>query len=318
MRREEAGEALRDQDALLCMRFDDDSRLLPVPRVVIKHVDYQPGNHMIYFKMGPLYDFTEVAALEDACVRLPDDEVGDIGDRLFFRSGLDVSRLLFADRAAEQRAWIKLCDLLAADDTLNINVEAKNAMFLRFDPPVLSREAIPSHFLHMSFQEGAKYGAVLDEGSTYELAVTHRIPALIGTDSLAPPIPVDYRPSTENLELSRLQEDFTGNYQTHTLVMFARRPSGTFEELVVGPAAEAFPLGQGESVRTAKLHIPLKIRRSLWYRVRTKWFWVAVLASALSFGDFVGDLVSGDPVSFWGLVVSVALFTLASVIIHVR
>jgi hypothetical protein len=90
-------------------------------------------------------------------------------------------------------------------------------------------------------------------------------------------IPVEYKAPTGNVELNRSEEDFTGNYQTHVLSITALKPSGTWEEIVIAPKQESVEAQDGQIINTVRLPIPVKVNKSIRYRLKTTYIWLGLL-----------------------------------------
>lgn len=281
------------EKAIICMRFLDDNckwYLLPVREAELTMVDYAPGNHSVYFRLGAYFDYGSVQNLRAACLEIPSEEHDSVANHIFFRSGIQFPDSSFNDQINEEKVWTNYCDLIARDDSLPINSDARKALFLRFEVPAAETPASVSP-IYTSHNMGIIYGSALSEGKTYELVVSHRLPALIAGNISTRPITMDFTSPTSNFEITPSSEDVTGNYQTHVLTVSAKKPSGAWEEIIISPQKEA-EAQDGSKINTLKLLMPLKINVSLWYRFKTMYIWLIVLWLAL-FASIVLDKFLG-------------------------
>lgn len=276
------------EKAIICMRFLDNNYkwyLLPVREAELTKVDYAPGNHSVYFRLGAYFNFGSVQDLRAACLELPPAEHDSVANHIFFRSGVQFPDSSFSDQINEEKVWTNYCDLIARDNSLTINNNARKALFLRFEVPATEIPA-PVSPVYTSHNMGKIYGSVLSEGETYELVISHRIPALIARNISTKPITMEFKSPTSNFEISPSGEDVTGNYQKHILTLSAKKPSKAWEEIIISPPKEA-EAQDGSKILTIKLSIPVKIRASFWFRLKTLYIWLFLLWLSLFISVFL-------------------------------
>lgn len=308
-------------EATLAMRFrsqEHQSLILPVRRVEITHIDFMPRSHSVYFTMGQMVNFARFDGLRSVCVEIPSDEADElVGEGpLFFRSSVKVPDDHFASEDEEPAAWTAYSDLIARDDTVSINEEARHSIFFRFREPIVSgptKKTAVTECLYDSAEMGRICGACLKEGASYELVISHRVPRLIGQDNTMGQLSVGYEVPSENIELNRTEEEYTANYQNHVLLLSANRPSGTYQELTVKPEASEMVLEDDGKVRAVSLRIPVKVSMSLMYRLRTFWVWVLAVFVALALSSVLGAI---DSDRFkWGLLLGQVALNLGAALL---
>lgn len=314
----EKREVLLVKPTILGIRFVSEQyrwMVLPIRQVQLTHIDYMPDNHAVFFKMGDMVDFRHINDLRSICFEIPIEERETIKDSaLFFQSDAgSPTNLNYIKGDVEDAAWVAYCNLIANDTTLPIHEEARKSLFLRFLKPANSHAAETTK-IYQSNRMGKIYGSQLSEGSNYELVLLHRAPVLIGTHTTIGRVAVNYNVPTGNIELSRSEEDFTGNYQTHIVSITAKKPTGTWEELIVGPIAEKVTADDGRTINTLKLKIPVKVKLSPWYRFRTIGIWILLLWLALT-ATAVVDGISEGKLSISILVVQAIISAIASILI---
>jgi hypothetical protein len=283
------------EEATLAMRFISDEHkweLLPIRKVYITGIDYLPDNQSIYFKMGPMIDFGGFkGGLQQNCLEIPTaDREKMSGSELMFYSSASVPEEKFLTEDKEDASWVAYSDLIARDNSLPINEEAKNCIFLRFIPPS-NKQSAKTEIIHQSKRMGYMYGTHLYEGQNYELVFLHRVPSLIGSHTTVGKVPIDYVARSGNIELSRTEEEYTHNYQTHVLTITAIRPTGTWEEIILRPKTPTVTADDKRTINTVNLHIPLKVNFSLWYRLRTSGILFILLWFALFVSAYLNPLL---------------------------
>lgn len=312
-------ERLVGAEAILAMRFVSEkhkSLLLPVRRIEISHIDYMRDNHSIYFTMGPLVDFGQFRDLQSACVEVPPKEGERPGEpALFFRASIDVPDDYFATKHKEPGAWTAYSDLVAGSEALPIREEARQSVFLRIWEPS-DGQATPVECLHESRRMGKVCGASLTEGKDYELVIAHRVPGLIGRHTTMGRLSVNYEAPSGNIALSVTEEEYTGNYETHVLLLTAERPSGTYEQLIVKPEASEFAADDGSRVRAVSLPIRLGVQRSVRYRIRRFWGPLLLLFLLLTASSLLGT-VRGEETNVTVIAAKVAVNLCATLLIGV-
>lgn len=116
-------------------------------------------------------------------------------------------------------------------------------------------------------------------------------------------------------ELRQFCFEVNGNYQTHVLTISAKKPSGAWEEIIISPQKEA-EAQDDSKINTLKLTMPVKIKISLLYRIKTIYIWLMVLWLAL-FASIVLDKYIGieENESNTFLILGIASTTLISSIV---
>ncbi len=265
-----------EREAVICARFStsDDRRLIvPIRKAIIRHVDRQPGDNAIYFTVGPYIDFTRAASLRDVSFTLSEELHEDV---ILFESDIEPAAGDFIAEDQEFSAWSHYCDLLGREEQFPIREEAKRSVFIRFRS-LKSNKPVSASKLHVSSQEGARYGAELKEGESYELVYHHRIPALMNTRMGFDPFLLTPTAATTNVELNRVSEEITGNYEPHTLEIYGVVPSGTYEELNFKPSIDEVATDGEQTLHTVAVPLPLRVKRFWKHRLKTKWLPAALL-----------------------------------------
>lgn len=299
---ERARDKLTGAQVVLCMRFLLDEKrwsVLPIRKAVVRHIDPMSDNQSVYFSMGFLYDYTKVKALSDICVDIDQSERDAVGETLFFRANLDIPITECTNEAMEDVAWVSFVNLVAGEISLPIKEEAKGSLFIRFQG-LSHKEPAKRGVIHKSWSLGEIHGAILTEGSSYELVFYHRVPKLITQNTSLKESLVRYKVPSGNLELSRSEEHLTGNYQKHVLNVSALKPTGTWEEIII-EIPEQTESQDGRKINTANTHIPLKVKTSLWYRLKQTYFWVLIVWGSLFLNVIVNSLLRGE--TDWNLII---------------
>jgi hypothetical protein len=302
MQNEKAREKLTGEQVILCMRFLLEEKkwsILPVRKAVIRHIDPMRNNQSVHFSMESLYDFNKVKALSDICVDIHPSERNAVGGALFFRANLAISLAECENEMMEDTAWVSFVDLVASEQKLPLKEEAKGALFFRFQG-ISSKKLEKRGVIHKSWSLGEIHGTILTEGSSYELVFYHRVPTLVGQNISVKKSLVKCKVPSSNLELSRSEEEITANYQKHVLNVSALKPSGTWEEIIIEPP-EQVESQDGRIIHTANSRIPLKVRTSLWYRLKQTYFWVLIVWASLSANVVVDNLLEGK--TDWNLII---------------
>lgn len=298
-------------DAVLCMRFinENNSRLiLPVRMVTIEKVDPMPDNQSVYFRMGPLYDFTKVKTLTDACMTIVPSEQTRIGSALFFEAGITVPRDKFTIER-EDEAWVAYADLIAKDSSVSINPDARRSLFIRLKG-FTNKEPAKIDIINASVSTGKLWGTILGEGESYELVFYHRIPCMIDQNKSVKKSSLKYKVPSGNIELSTSEEELTGNYQKHMLNVSALKPSGTWEEIVVEPQDKIESQDGATIILTTSMKIGVKVKLSQWYRFKRTYAWLALIWATLFLNVLIGH--QKDQVRDWGLIIASAVVAVGS------
>jgi len=281
--------------AVLCMRFLTEEhkwKLIPIRKVKITHIDMLSDNNSVYFKLESFRDYRSFSKLSEACLEIDIEDYEKIGSSLFFKSNTIIPENSFVNVDNEDANWIKFSDLVAREDILPIKEDAKRGLFLRFRK-ISNSDPAPVDVLYKSSYAGEISGSILSEGSTYELVFFHRIPKLIDTNIDLKPLPVKYRASAGNIEFNRSEEEFSSNYQTHVINITALRPSGTSEEIVIAPEQEETNNQSKQQINIIKLAIPIKIKKSNYYRFKTTGIWLLLLWFSLVANVIIGHIIEG-------------------------
>jgi len=302
MQDEKACEKLTGAQVILCMRFLLEQKkwsILPIRKAVIRHIDPMPDNQSVYYSMGALYDFNKIKTLSDICVDIDPSERDAVGGALFFRANLAIPFTECENEKIEDAAWVSFVDLVASEKNLPLKEEAKGALFIRFRG-ISGKELGKRGVIHKSWSMGEIHGTILTEGSSYELVFYHRVPMLLGQHLSLKKSLIKCKVPSGNLELSRSEEEITANYQKHVLNVSALKPSGTWEEIIIELPEQVEPQ-DGRKIHTANSRIPLKVKTSLWYRLKQTYFWVLIVWGSLFVNVVVDNLLEGK--TDWNLIV---------------
>jgi hypothetical protein len=243
--------------------------LLPLRQVELTHIDYSPGNHSVYFRAGPLFDFRKVSDIRDALFTIPTSEHAALTPgHIFFRTATALP-LAPVDPQDEREAWTRLCDLLAATNS-PVHDEAKRAVFVRFAAPRDSQgDPVVADRLFTSQIEGRRFGWTLRESDLYEMAWDHRLPVLVGTShSLSARMEVTATLDSASVTLANSTQQITSNYEQHSLPLTARSPSGTFEALTLKPNPDQVPSSAGLNINAVDVRALLSVKKNVWYRMK--------------------------------------------------
>lgn len=283
------------QEVVLCARFRTEGFewfVLPIRKATIRHVDSLPDNHSIDFSVGPLYDFTRVAEFSSAGLYLSQGDQEKIGQKLFFRADLSVPLAKCPGGCGEDGAWAALVNLIGCSSAPPLRKEIREGLFIRVQ--ALSRDkAEVVQQIHRSWSCGEKYGWQLVEGESYELIYLHRVPLLIGDNISLKPCQIKYKAPTGNLELSTSEETLTGNYQRHVISVTARKPSGTYEQIVID-IPDGIESERGDIIRSVDWTIPVRVVASWRYRLRRVYVPLFLLWAGLVGNVVVGYIKEGE------------------------
>ncbi len=212
-------------------------------------------------------------------VEIPPEERAAIGNRLFFETRLDFPSERFAEPVDEEEHWVRYTQALV-ESSLPLKEDSRLAVFLRYQNPIHDGDSIEVGELYRAAQTGPVHGALLSEGQAYEFAYLHRTPGLVGTDVAFDRFRIEHVSLTGNLELERPDHESSGHYQPHNFQLTARAPTGRGEELILRPDRSAVGTDDGRELATFDVPIPLKVKRSFWYRAKTAWIWGFLLVTA--------------------------------------
>ncbi|MFC1967312.1 hypothetical protein ACFLV2_01530 [Chloroflexota bacterium] len=308
---EQTRKKLIGAQVVLCMALRAEERIiLPIRQAVIRHIDPMPDNQSVYFSMGPMYDFTKINTLIDSRLNIGKSGKESIGISLFFEMKSEIPNAVCNSEVSEDNSWVAYTDLIGNEATLPISEEAKQSLFIRFRG--LGRKKLTDmQCIYKSWSSGEVQGAVLSEGTSYELVYFHRVPSLISKDISLKKSMITYKVPSGNLELSRSEEELTGNYQKHVLSISANKPSGTWEEIVI-EFTEKLESQTGMTINAEKSSLPLKVKISHWYRFFRTYIWVLMIWASLSINVVIENLLEGK--TDWNLIIASALIAVFSAI----
>ena len=312
-----------DRDAVICVRFrgaEYKRTVLPIRKAVVRHVDRQGGDNAVYFTLGPYVNFTDATSLDERALTLNEDLGNEI---ILFESEVSLAAEAFSTEDQEFSAWSRYCDLVGKDDHFPIRPEAKGSVYFKFRSLRTSRsflsksKAVGASKLYVSDQEGPRFGASLKEGKSYELVYHHRIPSLIDSDKAYRTFALKPEPSTTNVELHRVSEEISGNYEPHTLEISGVTPTGTYEELDFKPESTEFSTTDGGNrLFTVPATLPLKVKSYWLYRLRTRWlpgmFLIVLLIASTLFQTIYEATVKNRDVDLVELLAPGTLVALAA------
>ncbi len=282
-------------DAILAARFMSVNHfnwILPIRKIKITRAYSEAGTNNFYFRLMESRDFRSLSELQQGRMRLPDGEWSTEVDSnpLALYTELDLSSLSWVAAKDEGDSWAKLVDLVGASETVPMHEELKSATFVRFSIPALC----PVEALFTDDARGSVFGASLKEGQAYTVKVTHRITGKV-RDGTRPTLSFDYRIANRNIELSQPVTEVIGYQQTTPVSFSALSATKTWEDIVIRAlregdssaekAAEArvdIVEGSRTEVPLFSLPIPLKVRPSWLYRLRSRWLWSFLLFVALT------------------------------------
>jgi hypothetical protein len=277
MQSDDGRRALTEETAVLAARFgagEDASgdirwQLLPLRKVQITLIDYSRDNNSVHFRVGPFFDFSSVGDIRDALVPVPDSERATLGPHtILFRSAAE-PRLPECSDKDERAVWARLCDLLSRASS-PVRDEAKRSVYVFLQTPLCKKcEPASVEKLAESQVKGPQFGWELVEGKSYELPWNHRIPALIGTNHSFQRIDLCATSSTPNLEIADAKASLTSNYERHGLTVTAKGASGAYETLSLIPTSERTTDSAGNAIYVVDVKVPLRIKKSIWYRFKT-------------------------------------------------
>jgi hypothetical protein len=254
----------------LAMSFSDPQHqrlFIPFREIRITHINPAPDSYAVFFTLGSFLDMTSVESLADRAETKPDDIEADC---LFFEAGVDVG----ADQVGEDdedAAWIRFLEILPGSaQNLPIKESALRSQYLRVRRPTVSGKPLVPEVLYTSTNAGPSHGYVLNEGSRSEFAYLHRLPSLIGTELAAGRYHIRHLTESGNIELDRVQEEITGRYQPHFFTVTAKKPTGTYEELVLASDVKEIVAEDDTTLLTLDVPIPMKVKWYWLHRTRTR------------------------------------------------
>lgn len=268
-----------DRAAVICARFSTGGRLtadvLPLRSATITKVDALPDFTTFYFKLGPLFDFTDARGLSLTRFRADDAAAR----YLAFESPLNTLPSA-VEETKETAAWVRLCDLLA-DSDLPLDPDLRKSCFVRLEKPLKSGSE-QTEEIDASPLSGPLYGSALREGAYYRMRLFHRVPAVAGQDVTVTGR-LDYESDSPDVEVGAKHERIDSHYQVHEVSIAAILPTdGAASVFVSWPTSTSGPPG-----RRIRVRIPVSVRPSVLYRLKRQWvwyllLWVALLATSLT------------------------------------
>lgn len=102
-----------------------------------------------------------------------------------------------------------------------------------------------------------------------------------------------FKSPSENIEYDQSSVEFSGNYQSHFIGITPRRPSGTWEEMIIQPGQEMKEFTNNQSkiqIYTKSLQIPVKIKKSILYRIKSYYWWIVIFASLFFINSVLDQL----------------------------
>lgn len=318
---ENGRESLIGENAFLCVRFisqDFSLKILPIRKAKITKIIFVPDNHSVYFTLGSMVNYSFYDDLLSACLSIPPEEQRAVQNYLMFYSDIQCHDALFCEPVHETEAWVHYSDLIARDETLPIRNDARSSLFIRFEVPE-SKDPAKIGVINRSKFKGLVYGVELRQGITYEQIVSHRVPYLISRNTTIRPFNYDITNNTDNIAVSPSREEMAGNYQTHVLSLFPRKPSGGWEEIILKPTGNV-AAQDGTLINVHEISLPIKIKYNFWFEVKRKWMilllvWLSLAASIileglLSINGNEGRLEIHLGVAFLTLITSIGIFVL--------
>jgi hypothetical protein len=151
---------------------------------------------------------------------------------------------------------------------------------------MVRKKLVDATVLSKSAGEGPLFGFRLSEGRVYEFEFAHRYPAYIGTDQRMPPFRMTLN-GTGGVGTYPGDEEVSGNYETHFFRAFSPISSKMSSELILDPEGDSLA-GSDGNAPIPRLKLPVRVKVGIWYRLRTRWAWLALMLAAL----FVANLIS--------------------------
>jgi hypothetical protein len=272
--------------AVLAMRFNDETAnrlILPVREIELTHAVITADANEIFFRLGRFFQVAEgTASLKELCLQL--DAAVPHTQFMFALEGICAHRGLAADDDIE--TWSRLVELVAHDTSLPIAADARNSMFVRFQRPQRSQPA-EARALYWSWREGWRYGARMPEGREMELGFLHRFPSNTGKNTTVKPFALTYEPSTADLAITPKQEEISGNYQSHSVVLQPLDAGSKLTDLQFN-APNDLPLVNGNEAHSSSYGLPVRVAAGFWHRLWSRFIPFIVVALALAANAVIG------------------------------
>jgi hypothetical protein len=290
-------------DVVVGLRFIGEKvsdALIPLRRGRLLATSLSPDQNQFYFRVDRLYQFANATDLGDAALQIPTTVAEAKRGLLFFDlEGLDVPDALDTDEQ-EDGSWTRLTELIGKSSSLPVHDDARRAVYLRLQRPRRRRFAKPKK-IHHSWTVGDIYGFRLPEQSPYEIAVLHRIPALIGTDtSLTERPELKFAGESAAISVAPSSSEISANYDKHVVAISGERKTGSWVELQIRPEPSKFTAGEQELV-AYPISLPLRVRIAPLYRLRTQIVPILLVAGALFASSYytIYKDTHNDNVPFW-------------------
>jgi hypothetical protein len=293
----------------LGLRFRDPAHgFIPLREGTITHVEANPDNNYVEFRLGRFYGLPEVEDLAELKVDLP----RGADEALFFAgSAVPPERAPCEDPGAE--IWTRAVELLAKT-RLPIRDEVRSGVFLH----VGRSRGWRTHgtgVVDRSWTSGFRHGLRMPEGADREIVVLHRIPKYIGSGGSVNGFDVVIEASNDALVVTPIKESVSANYGRHLLSLSAQRSYNTTTAITIAPEKSGGkPLTEGLSM--PRLVLPARVAMGVWHR-----FWTVLIPTAFLAGAFFANAVIGNWNKFEGdtgmLVGAAAISTVASLFILV-
>jgi hypothetical protein len=310
----EARTRLVDQSVILAIRFCSEGYqplVLPFRMAKITHIDFIADNVSVYFQLGAFFVHDSSLPLAKQCLRFNSDADGVPIDRLFFRCNpLSVPPVL-GNGKDEDEAWITWITAISTDDSLPFNDQARRYVFIRISR-LREKKTAPIRQIYSSWSKGPIHGFQVQEGKTYEFVYLHRVPFLLGKSQPVPRFNVTLEPHTSNWEFPSKDEEVSANYQLHAMTMAALTPSASWEDVVLQSDRDEIETPSAGKLYTLPFHFSVKIRKSHWHRLWTRYIWLVLLAVVVIAKDAVLSSLKGEN---YTLDLIVGLFTFVILIL---
>jgi hypothetical protein len=210
-------------------------------------------------------------------ISIPVDQQADVGETLFFRLPISITDDKWAKPADAAAAWSALVDSIGFA-RIPVNSEGQRSIFTHIDKARSTGLGEPA-LLRKSPSEGPIWGLRLAEGSSCELVVHHRLPALLNQHTGPNQFQLVYVAHTHNLETDVASDLITSNYDRHALTVSGVHPTRETEQLTVH--TDQAIAQDGTTIPSLDLPINLRITQSFFYRLRTTYVWLLGLFGAL-------------------------------------
>lgn len=304
------------KEVILCMRFGKGSYknyIIPIRKVIITGLDILADNYSIFFKMGSFFNFLSYDNLADAAIKIPNKGDKTDNDYLFFVSKI-TGFSNTNNSINENEIWSRLTDLISKDKKLPINASGKNSVFLRFNTPTIKKQAKIST-IHSYHNNHNIHGSLLSEGNSYDLKIYHRIPRLFNTN-YSFELNYSYESPSKNIEYDRTLEEYSGNYQTHFIEISPRRPSGTWEEILIEPKSKEIKISDKDNITLYAeiLRIPIKIKKNYFHRTKSYYAWIFLFSTLLFINSIINHFYDFEE-NIFAPIISIALSAIIGVIV---